>query len=197
MIFSPDIARAAFLVVALGLAGIGHVYWLKTRWSQHFKQPIDGGGRLRGRRLLGANKTLRGFMAMPPAAALSFVVLSELLRWLAPAWHAQLWPLSAGAYAALGFGCGLAFMLAELPNSFLKRQLDVAPGQLPDRGALRLACAVWDRIDSTVGVLLLLWLLPGVGAPAAVWAWALLLGPSVHAAFSVWLHRAGVKGRAL
>lgn len=194
---SADFARAVFVVAALALAGVAHVYWLKTAVSRRFQRPIDAGRHWRGRRLFGPNKTLRGLMAMPPAAAFSFAGLALLLQVAAPAWHGLLWPLSGGTYAALGFACGAAFMLAELPNSFLKRQLDVAAGCLPQRGWLRVACAIWDRIDSTVGVLLLLWLLPGVGARFGVWVWAILLGPTLHAGFSVWLHRVGVKSRAL
>jgi CDP-2,3-bis-(O-geranylgeranyl)-sn-glycerol synthase len=33
--------------------------------------------------------------------------------------------------------------------------------------------------------------------PAATWLWVLLLGPCLHAMFSVILHRLGVKARAL
>jgi CDP-2,3-bis-(O-geranylgeranyl)-sn-glycerol synthase len=36
-----------------------------------------------------------------------------------------------------------------------------------------------------------------VPVPAATWLWVLLLGPCLHALFSVILHRLGVKARAL
>jgi CDP-2,3-bis-(O-geranylgeranyl)-sn-glycerol synthase len=111
-------------------------------------------------------------------------------------WLSQgLWALSPLEYALLGFACGLAFMLAELPNSFLKRQFDVAPGALPVQPWLRPICALLDRVDSTLGVLLVATLI--VPTPLATWGWALLFGTVSHALFSHWLYRVGEKSRSL
>jgi CDP-2,3-bis-(O-geranylgeranyl)-sn-glycerol synthase len=193
---APDgFLSAAWLVVALSIAGAAHVLWLKSSSGKRFALPLDGGATFRGRRVFGANKQVRGLMMMPLAGAMAFMLLGGL-RDRYPDWMAAgLWDISPGAYAALGFACGLAFMLAELPNSFFKRQLDVAPGEAPVRGALRVACLVLDRCDSTLGVLLVLTLL--VPVSFATWLWALLLGPVSHAAFSMWLHRERLKARAL
>ena len=91
--------------------------------------------------------------------------------------------------------CGLAFMAAELPNSFLKRQLGVAPGQPAGKRWQRLLCNVADRFDSVTGLVLMLWLL--VPLPAAA-LWTLLLGgPALHAAFSVAQYAMGQKSRPL
>jgi CDP-2,3-bis-(O-geranylgeranyl)-sn-glycerol synthase len=195
-VIAPDpFASAAWLVVALSVAGAAHVMWLKSPWAHRFSQPLDGGATFRGQRVFGANKQLRGLMMMPVAAALAFAALAGL-RERYPEWLARgLWDLSPVAYGGLGFACGLAFMLAELPNSFLKRQLGVAPGAAPERGWLRPLCFVLDRCDSTVGVLIVLTLL--VPVSAGTWAWALLLGAASHAAFSTWLYRARLKARPL
>lgn len=186
---------AAFLVLCLSLAGVAHVYWLRSPWARALSQPVDGGAAWRGRRIFGQNKTLSGFLAMPPAAAFAFGLLGGA-RPLYPEIIAQnLWPLATAEYALLGFACGLAFMLAELPNSFIKRQLDVAPGAVPAQAWLRPICLLLDRIDSTLGVLLVVTL--AVPTPASTWAWAILLGPVTHAVFSHWLYRIGQKPRAL
>lgn len=187
--------QAVWLVFAIGTAGVVHVLWLKSSFSKRFSQPLDGGLTIRGRRLFGENKMLRGLMAMPPMAACTFALLSGLREWL-PSWFAAgLWDLSAAGYAYLGFACGLAFMLAELPNSFLKRQFDVMPGEAPKQFALRLVVLALDRFDSVVGVLLVVTIFMPVAA--ATWLWTFLLGPAVHAAFSLWLYRVGEKARAL
>ena len=123
-----DLLRAMLIVAGLAMAGIVHVGWLRTSLSRRFMQQLDGGRCWRGRRLLGANKTVRGLMAMPPAAALAFIGIERLLAVLAPDWHALLWPLTVAQWGLLGLACGAMFMLAELPNSFVKRQLDIAPG---------------------------------------------------------------------
>lgn len=187
------IVLAAALVLAMSAAGVAHVLWLKSRFSRRLAWPLDGGVAWRGKRLFGANKQVRGLVAMPPAAALAFAVLGAVHgRW--PVASCGLWDFDAGRYAVVGFACGLAFMLAELPNSFLKRRLGIAPGEAPS-GWLKGPCLLLDRIDSTLGVLAAASLLAPV--PLATWGWMLLMGPASHAAFSAWLFHARVKARAL
>lgn len=189
------LANALWLVAMLSAAGVAHVLWLKSRWAKRLTQPIDGGAMLRGRRVFGANKMVRGLVAMPIAAAAAFAAIGAM-RDAYPQWLARgLWDLSAGGYALLGFACGLAFMLAELPNSFLKRQLDVAPGAAPRQRWLRPVCFVLDRSDSTLGVLTVV--SAALPVSVATWGWMLVLGPASHAAFSAWLYRAKVKARPM
>jgi hypothetical protein len=182
---------AVFLVAAMSLAGIPHALWLRSPLSQRLRAPVDFGLRFRGRPVFGANKTWRGFVVMPLSAAASFWAFAEVRDALA----AGMWDLPPVQYALLGLACGFAFMLAELPNSFLKRRFGVAPGMAPQRPGLAATCLIIDRIDSVLGVLLTVTLL--VPVTLATWAWVLLLGPGIHALFSIWLHRLGVKERAL
>ena len=118
---------AAFLLAAFTLAGFFHTAWLVMPASQRFAVPIDGGLKFRRRRLFGDNKMVRGFLVMIPATGLSFALLAVLLS-NSPAGLTGLWPLSPGGYALLGLWAGIGFMAGELPNSFIKRQLDIAPG---------------------------------------------------------------------
>ncbi|AGA35407.1 CDP-diglyceride synthetase [Thioalkalivibrio nitratireducens DSM 14787] len=131
---------------------------------------------------------------LPPAAAAAFVVLESLRERIPEPLMAGWWPLGPLEYAGLGFGCGVAFMAAELPNSFLKRQLGVPPGRAPDRRWLRFVAFAIDQLDSVVRVLLALTLL--VPVHAATWLWVLLFGPGLHAGFSLLMYRLGLKVRA-
>jgi CDP-diglyceride synthetase len=188
------LARALFIIVAFVLAGLAHSAWLGSRWSRHLLIPLDGGLRLRGRRVFGDNKTVRGFVVMIPAAAFAFWALSVVLSAAAPSAASSLWAISSREYAVLGAWAGLGFMLGELPNSFIKRQLDVAPGQAPrGRTAALLSFAV-DRLDSIIGMLLAITLV--VPTPWLTWLFVILIGPAIHLAFSVLLYRLGVKERA-
>lgn len=190
------IVRAAFILFTMSVAGVAHVLWLRARLSQRFAWPVDGGIEFRGKRLFGDNKRVCGFMVLPPVAALTFMILGGAREVLLPAVLSDgLWPLTAWQYAGLGLICGLAFMLAELPNSFVKRQLGIAPGQAPGQSWLRLLVMIVDRYDSVLGTLLALSLL--VPVSLATWVWVLLLGPVVHAVFSIALHVFGIKARAL
>ena len=189
------LASAVSLLLAMSAAGAVHVWWLKWASADVVMQPLDFGRRFRGRRIFGDNKRLRGLIVMPLAAAASFALLGGLREQL-PDWLAVgMWDISAGQYGLLGLAAGLAFMLAELPNSFIKRQLGVAPGEMPDRGWGRFLCPLLDRFDSVLGVLIVVSLL--VPVSAMTWVWVLLIGPGVHALFSALLYRLGVKARAL
>ena len=183
-----------FLILAFVLAGVLHSLWLKNRLSQALAIPLDGGRMLRGRPILGENKTLRGFVVMIPAAALAFAVVSALLSLPQGVPPATLWQLTPTGYAALGAWAGFGFMAGELPNSFVKRQLGILPGQAPASRPTRAICFIIDHIDSIVGMLVAVTI--AVHTPWTTWLWVLILGPSIHWLFSWLLYRMGVKGRA-
>jgi hypothetical protein len=184
------VAAAAFLLTAFTLAGIAQTAWFATSVSHAFAAAIDGGRCVRGRRIFGAHKTVRGFVMMVPAAGLAFALLAALA---AGTVQRALWPLSPNAYALLGAWAGFGFMAGELPNSFLKRQLDIEPGASPDgwRGVFHF---LLDRIDSGLGMLTALSV--AVDVPWLTWVYVLLLGPFIHWSFSLAMFRLGLKGRA-
>lgn len=184
---------ALFLILALMLAGVPHSLWMKNRLSQALAVPLDGGRMFRGRPILGENKTLRGFVVMIPAAALAFAALAVVISLPQGAPPATLWQLTPAGYTALGALAGFGFMAGELPNSFVKRQLGVLPGQAPASDLTRTICFIVDHIDSIVGMLVAVTL--AVETSWATWLWVLILGPSIHLLFSWWLFRLGVKRR--
>ena len=129
---------------------------------------------------------------MIPATAGSFFLLGCVLQ-QHPALLARIWPLTPAAYALLGLVAGLGFMLGELPNSFLKRQMGIPPGTAPASPHLRAIFLGFDRMDSIVGALLAVSLM--VPTPWEVWLYVALLGPGPHWLFSAVLYWSGVKGR--
>jgi len=191
---SPSLDAAAcalFLLAAVSLAGLCQSLWLASPASRAFAAPIDGGRQFRGRRWFGDNKTWRGFVVMAPATGAAFAIVAAAIPGGAAA--VGLWPLTSTQYAALGTWAGLGFMAGELPNSFLKRQLDVAPGSAPARDAWRQLSFVVDRIDSIAGLMLAL--LCVVSVPTMTWAFVAVTGPMVHLAFSALVFALGGKGR--
>ena len=183
-------ACAWFLLGAFVLAGMAQTAWFKAPLSRRFSRPIDGGKTFRGRRVFGEHKTLRGFIVMIPAAAISFVALAAAAG--DPA-AAGLWPLTPLGYAGLGAFAGFGFMAGELPNSFIKRQLGIRPGECPRSRAAASAQFVADRIDSGLGMLLAASAI--VTIPAMTWLLVLAIGPSIHWAFSVLMFHLGLKAR--
>jgi CDP-2,3-bis-(O-geranylgeranyl)-sn-glycerol synthase len=183
------ITCASFVILAFVAAGFVQTFWLRSELSKRFRSPIDGGRVFRKRRIFGDNKTWRGFIAIVPAVALAFVVFRVLFAILPGNLLDGLWPLSIVQYAALGCLVGVGFMLGELPNSFVKRQFDIPPGERPIRPVARRIGFLVDRFDSVIGGILLL------PVPIATCLYILLLGPVIHLAFNVLLYRLGVKNR--
>lgn len=184
------LVAALFLLAAFTLAGAAQTVWFAAPMSHAFAIPLDGGRCFRGRRIFGAHKTVRGFVVMVPAAALAFALLATLA---ADAVLRALWPLSPLTYALLGAWAGFGFMAGELPNSFIKRQLDVAPGAAAD-GWRGVPHFLFDRFDSGLGMLTALSL--AVHVPWLSWLYVLLFGLFIHWSFSVVMFRLGLKGRA-
>lgn len=183
-------ACAWFLLGAFVLAGMAQTAWFAAPLSRRFSFPIDGGATFRGSRLFGEHKTLRGFVVMVPAAAGSFAALAAAIG---DPGQAGLWPLTMPGYAGLGACAGVGFMAGELPNSFVKRQLGIRPGECPRTRAAASAQFVADRIDSGIGMLLAVSAI--VTTPAMTWLLVLLVGPSIHWAFSVAMFHLGLKAR--
>ena len=181
------LACAAFLVVAFSVAGLAQAIWLSSPASSLLAWPLDCGATFRGRRLFGPNKTLRGFVVMIPATSAAFA----LVRSLGPAGP---WPLTVGQYAILGAVAGAGFMAAELPNSFIKRQLLIPAGAEATAPSLRQFFGVIDHLDSVCGALGAMALIVAVPVWTAVYVVA--IGWLVHRGFSQLTFRLGGKARA-
>ena len=139
----------SYLLLFLPIVGaaLAHYQVMQRDLFPSLKRPIDGGRRWRGKRLFGDNKTWRGALAMTLGAATAAVLL-----WQWP-WFRSRLPLEierAGVvlYATL---LSLGATLAELPNSFLKRQLDIAPGK-QRRSLTGVLLSIFDQGDFVFGV---------------------------------------------
>lgn len=191
-------AHAAFvealtILIAMSGAGLVHALWMLSPQSRRFAIPIDGGRTLNGRRVFGDHKTMRGFMAIVPAAGFAFMLLGVARDAGLDGLRPGLWGLDLPELFALGAWAGFCFMAGELPNSFLKRRWGIAPGHVPGAGARRIVCLVVDRLDSTLALLVGMTLF--VDLRWQTWLAVLLLGPAVHFGFSGLLYLLGVKRR--
>jgi hypothetical protein len=103
---------------ALG-AALAHAPILRYDLLPQLKRPLDGGSGL-----FGANKTWRGAMAMSAGTVAATAGLSKC-GWFRDKLPRELRDAPPLAYGSL---LGAAVVLGELPNSFVKRRLGVAPG---------------------------------------------------------------------
>ncbi|MBM4253004.1 MAG: CDP-archaeol synthase [Deltaproteobacteria bacterium] len=185
MISSIAIGSACVLMFAA--AGIIHSVWLGMPAFKRLAFPLDGGRLLGDRPIFGPNKTVAGLVVMPPATALAFCVVGILAPGVLAAAG---WPTGLVTLTELGFGAGLAYMLGELPNSFIKRRLNIAAGA-NGKGLIGVFFRVFDQLDSVVAALLFISLT--VPFDRFAWATALSIGYCVHVVFNVFLVRVGLK----
>jgi CDP-2,3-bis-(O-geranylgeranyl)-sn-glycerol synthase len=126
---------------ALGGA-LAHAPVLRYDLLTPLRRPLDAGGSVGGARLLGDHKTLRGALVMAGGTTVATVALTRQ-SWFRERLPAELRWARPGVYGTL-LAAGL--VLGELPNSFVKRRLGIAPGGRR-RSLLGGAIAVYDQAD--------------------------------------------------
>ena len=142
------------------LAGIANMIFCKSSLLDSVNQPIDAGRLLGdGRRLFGANKTWKGFWGMVVWGLLAQLIWSFFLARQPDLEKRHLiyahYPNKLATNFPLGILLGLAYVVFELPNSYLKRRLDISPGKTA-KDAWKYPFILLDQIDSLIGILLVL-----------------------------------------
>jgi hypothetical protein len=133
------------------------------------KRPLDGGATFRGRRVFGDNKTWRGAIVIVVGVTVTTLLLSQWDWW----WSELPGDLRDAGALPYGLLLGLGVVLGELPNSFLKRRLDIAPGT-QRRTPAGLALTIYDQADFVLVVWLLLLPLWVMTPLEALWVFAVV-----------------------
>ncbi len=150
------------LVVPLVFSNILHMIVIRMGWLPELARPVSTA-------LFGAHKTWRGFILLPILNAIAVALFS---------YRSPFWPS-----LFLGAVLGLAYLLFELPNSYLKRRMGIAPGQAASRN--RYLFMLLDKTDSAFGVTLAYYLLTDITLPEA--GMIFLIGSMAHILFSLLL----------
>jgi CDP-diglyceride synthetase len=183
--------RVAWLITPVLVAGIGQVAILRTGLLPRLAVPLDFGLHWRGQPVFGPRKTWRGVIIMTTLSALTARAQamaarrSRRLRAICPFDYRQVNPW------LLGGTLGLGYCIAELPNSFVKRRLGIAPAHTSQR--LAWLQYLIDQSDSVAGCLIALrffykptWTEAGL---------AFATGLTLHVAVDQLMHALGVKRR--
>ena len=139
--FIPDTLNLLWLALSLFIAGIIEAFLWKTAPFQLLNFPIQ-------KQWFGTNKKWRGLISLPIAMVASVYLLKQIEM-------TSFFPHTAISFAdfnLLEFGLlvGFIFNLSELPNSWLKRRLNIPPGDESSKIFYFI-----DHMDSTYGVLIL------------------------------------------
>jgi hypothetical protein len=129
--------------------------------------------------IFGAGKTYRAFIFMPVICGLSSLLLRSALLHAAD----HLWSFF------LGYLLGFIYLLAELPNSYVKRRLKISAGQ--SHPAYKKLQYVVDKTDSLVPLCIVYYYISGVSFAVATAIFTVSL--LIHVFFSWLLFRFKIK----
>ncbi len=129
--------------------------------------------------LFGAGKTYRAFIVMPVACGLSCLFFRALVL------HE---PGNAWSFS-IGFILGLTYLIAELPNSYIKRRLGISSGQSHHR--YKLLQHVIDKTDSLLPVTIVYYFITSISGSMAVELFVVSF--IIHVTFSLLLFQLKIK----
>lgn len=158
------------LFVPLTITLILHMWIVKKNILSTIAIPIS-------RNTFGENKTWRGVAFVPLANAFFSLLLAMVLY------------RNLLEFAGVGFILGLAYLLAELPNSYLKRKLNIPPGGRHPRFSLLFLLI--DKADSITGVLLVYYLVTDLSLIETLVIF--LIAMILHLSVSMLLYKLNIK----
>lgn len=140
------------------IAGIVNSIWCKSKAMKRLQVPMDGGKNfIDGKRIFGENKTWKGFLGYIVLNIICMLIwgfvcdvtnlehYNMFYKGVSNSPENNLW---------LGLLLGLAYGIFELPNSFLKRRLDITPGKSV-KGFTKFFFLFLDQADSVFGCVLI------------------------------------------
>ena len=174
-------------------AGILNMLFVKSSLYRRFKSPIDRGKCLSdGRRIFGDNKTWIGFVGMIVSNMTSQVLWGLVCQAWLSSWNYiyEYHENTVQFNLAIGAVFGLVYMVSELPNSFIKRRLEIPDGKTVS-GIKGRVFFVVDQVDSLFGVVLVLAAL----YPMPWWQYwfYILLGGGTHIAVNLVLYKLKIR----
>lgn len=177
------ILQSFTIVLPVFLAGLVLIWILRRKYFQILDTPIDRGIHLRGRQVFGRNKTWRGI-----ATYLVITTVICILFWFAEPYFAWfMHPVFSLNPLMTGFVFSMSYVAGELINSFVKRQLNIAPGHSSGHKVQRL----FDNVDGILLVAIALYVLLDVSASFLLVAAA--IGVALHKSTDAFMVRVGLK----
>lgn len=181
-------------MLPLILGGVSNMVFTKTDLYKKNKYPIDGYKTLRdGKRLFGENKTIIGFISMTLFIAVYQAAWGVVCK-LGGIENINDWYIINGNNVRVniitGTATGIIYMVSELPNSFIKRRLDIPSGKTPE-GKYGFIFFIIDQIDSLIGVFMFLAVYSNLGI--GQYLGYLALGGITHIAINLVLYKLKVR----
>lgn len=134
-----------------------------TKTKNILKTPIDFGKNfIDNKRIFGNNKTWKGLILSVLICSVISIIWGIICNNI-PSLEERNWFYRYNENTVLynlfiGALLGLAYSLFELPNSFIKRRIEIAPGQTSKTsGKIKIIFSILDNFDSSIGTMLVIW----------------------------------------
>ncbi len=183
------IAKLYITLLGPVLAGISNSIFCKSNSFKKLKVPMDFNKKfIDNKRIFGDNKTWKGFIG--------YIILNIIFSILI----GFIWKITKLEYLnffyinhennilfniLIGFLLGLFYALFELPNSFIKRRLDIKPGKTIS-GFKKIFFIILDQADSVFGIALVVWMFYPIGIK--IYLLFILLGTVTHLLINILLY---------
>jgi CDP-diglyceride synthetase len=192
-----SLATLCLILLPVVLGGVLNMVWVKLPLMKALKIPIDAGKTMKdGHRLFGDNKTWKGFIGMILFTSLSAGFLLTVFGSAYDNLTIGIVPYGAdflGASYVYGAILGLFYVLFELPNSYIKRRINIQPGTNGSGIAGKLFTVV-DQADSVIGCAVALLLFSRINL---IDFWALIIiGTVAHYVINILLYFGRLKSQA-
>ena len=185
------LAEMYITLLPIILAGVMNMVWCKIKVCNFLKKPIDFGKTLKdGKRIFGDNKTFKGFIGMILLGiifSLLWGIVAENNAFIHEHNYFYRNYESSIIYNILtGALSGFAYALFELPNSFIKRRLDITPGKNDVKGLKKVFFIFLDQADSIFGCVLVVCIF----CPLPLWYYFVyvIVGALTHIVFNMLLY---------
>ena len=178
--------------VPLIATGIFTMIFCKAKVCMKLNVPIDRGKCLKdGKRILGDHKTVKGFIGYMLIGLICnaiWGIICSIIPYLEAHNFLYVNYQNTLPYNILmGQIIGFAYAFFELPNSFIKRRLDISPGStLQSKKILKYIFLIIDQCDSIIGCVLVVWAVYPLGI--ANYILYVILGLITHMVFNVLLY---------
>lgn len=176
------------------LSGIMVMVWCKLPILKALSRPMDFGKNFAdGKRIFGDNKTWKGLLGYLLFNTLFSVLWGLLCKNQAVGsfnYFYQLHENNLPFNLLVGVLMGFGYALFELPNSFLKRRLDITPGKTL-KGFMKVFFIFLDQADSVFGCALVVWLFYPLGI--LKYLLFVVIGAVTHIVFNMLLYFAKLR----
>lgn len=136
------------------IAGILNMIWCKSSILKKIQTPIDGGNNfIDGKRIFGDNKTWKGmlgYIIFNIIVAVIWGAVCNITNLNSYNFFYVQYENTFGYNLLIGLLLGIGYSFFELPNSFVKRRIDIKPGKTTN-GLKKYFFIFLDQADSIFG----------------------------------------------